>query len=991
MPTARARLCASFSLTTERTLLSTPKPRVLIEDWLPVAALGIESRRERSTPTPHAFPPLNQLHVWWARRPVVASTAVVLGGLLPAWTPDLKMAFEAPELDSEDAYRKWLLHLVGVWGDAVTARKVIDAAKAAGIKLPGNGWGYKQAFKNPIPRRDIDLLHRILESTWGELPLVADSTAGGGTIPFVAARMGLPTYANDLNGVAASVLRAGVEIPARRGTALLQPLERWGKELVARVAKRTEVYFPRAAGEEVTAYIWANVIACPRTGGPVPLLTDKWLRNAKGKEVALTVEVINATQPPSLKYRLAHGKAVDASDASTGFVKGGRAVSPYDNLAIDGEYIQQEARVGRIGAVLYGISVREANRSRTFRLPTDDDTAALAAASDALAANRAEWEALGFIPDEEVPEGSKTGEPIRFGMSRWSDFFSDRQLLVHATFAKEFAALVDEVRAEEGELADDILFALALMQGKALNYNSRLTTWHTGRQVTRGVFDSHNLAFKWTYAEFDGGHALYPWALQQLLFAYGGIARLLEETGAVGLGDTKPLERSVRVTQGSAADLSTVSAGSVAHLCMDPPYYDNVMYAELADFFYVWERRTLGRLVPEYFRDHLSDKDNEAVANAARFAAMGKRKKELADLDYESKMTSIFAEARRVLRDDGVLSVMFTHKRAEAWDTLGMGLLQAGFTIETSWPVNTEAETSLHQANMNSAASTIMLVCRKREDLSEGSKVYLDDIEADIRAVARDAATRFQHDGIDGVDLLLSTYGPTLSVISQNWPVFASTPDAEGRDQLLRPEEALSLAREEIVNLRRSRLVGTAAKVDSLTDFVLIAWDTFEAREFPYDTARLLALAVGGLDVEALARAKVVSKSAGKVKLLAPKERLRRDADSDLPGVRPEAAGFEYVIDAVDTALYIAEVDGMQAAKRFIDKRGYTANAAFVSTLQGLVNAIPRTKVKGAWVVPEAGLLDTLCTLYFDDVTLPDAEEMASLVAGEPDALFDVE
>jgi adenine-specific DNA methylase len=415
------------------------------------------------------------------------------------------------------------------------------------------------------------------------------------------------------------------------------------------------------------------------------------------------------------------------------------------------------------------------------------------------------------------------------------------------------------------------------------------------------------------------------------------------------------------------------------------------MYAELADYFYVWEKRTLGRLLPEFFHDDLTDKDNEAVANPARFAAMGKRKKQLADLDYETKMTAIFSECRRILAANGVLSVMFTHKRAEAWDTLGMGLLQAGFTIETSWPVNTEAEVSLHQANMNSAASTIMLVCRKREAEVDGGKVYLDDIEYEIRRTARDAATRFQHDGIEGVDLLLSTYGPTLSVISQNWPVYSSTPDAEGRDQLLRPEDALALAREEIVDLRRSRLVGKAAKVDSLTDFVLLAWDTFAAREFPFDTARLLALAVGGLDVEALERAKIVSKSSGTVTLLAPKDRLRRDGDTDLPGVKPEGSSFEYAIDAVDTALYIAEVDGMQAAKRFLDRHGYTSNGSFISTVQGLVNAIPRSKVKGSWVVPEAGLLDTLCTLYFEDVTLPDAEEMASLVADEPDALFVVE
>jgi adenine-specific DNA methylase len=439
------------------------------------------------------------------------------------------------------------------------------------------------------------------------------------------------------------------------------------------------------------------------------------------------------------------------------------------------------------------------------------------------------------------------------------------------------------------------------------------------------------------------------------------------------------------VTQGNGADLA-LEAGSVVHVCMDPPYYDNVMYAELADLFYVWEKRTLGRIVPDYFSGALTDKENEAVANPARFASMGRRRNELADLDYEAKMTAIFGEARRVMRDDGVLSVMFTHKRAEAWDTLGMGLLQAGFTIETSWPVNTEFEHSMHQANMNSAASTIMLVCRKRDPQPEGARVYLEDIEQEIREAARSAAQRFQHDGIDGVDLLLSTYGPTLSVISQRWPVYSSTPDEAGRDQLLRPEDALDLAREEVVELRRSRLVGRAAQVDDVTDFVLMAWDIFGAREFPYDTARLLALAVGGLGVDDLARWRVISQRAGVVRLLPPEERVRRGGDDDLHGVRPEGAAFAYMVDAVDTALYVAANDGMPAAKRFLDRLGYTEDSRFIAALRGLVNAIPRTQVKGAWVVPEAGLIDTLCTLYFPEIERPEVEELAA-VFDEPDTL----
>lgn len=965
--------------------MTNTKPRVLIEDWLPVAELGIESRRERAAAS--ALPPLSFLHVWWARRPLVASAAVVLGGLMPAWSQDLADAFPAAvELRDEAAYRRWLLHLVGIWGDPISARRAYDAAVASGVRVP-NPYTYKQAFRNAIPRSDIDLLHSVLERTWGELPRVGDPTAGGGSIPWTAARLGIPVFANDLNSVAASTLRAGVEIPARRGTGLVSELKKWGGELVKRVESELTYFFPSDDGETVATYLFANAVACPRTGRLVPLLPDKWLRKAKGKEAA--VRMLTETDGVDLdtpRFEIALGRDVDPADAAIGTSGRGKAISPYDDLVIDGDYIRAEAQAGRMSQVLYAVAIRTAAGERTFRAPTDADHAGIRAAEERFAEIKDLWQARGILPTEEFPDGNDL-RPKHYGMTHWLDFFTPRQALVHGTFGEEFAKLVPQVEAALGDSADDVLFELALMQGKALNYNSRLASWHAPRQVMRSVFDRHDFAFKWTFAEFEGATALYSWCFDQLIDAYQGIARLVDETGAPGMAGEEPLERQVTVTQGSGADLRGVGDGSVAHICMDPPYYDNVMYAELADYFYVWEKRTLGRLVPEYFHDDLTDKENEAVANPARFTAMGKRKNELADLDYEAKMTAIFAEARRVLRDDGVLSVMFTHKRAEAWDTLGMGLLQAGFTIETSWPVNTESEQSLHQANMNSAASTIMLVCRKRDKVDGRVRVYLEDIENEIRDAARAAARRFQHDGIDGVDLLLSTYGPTLSVISQNWPVYSSVPDAEGRDQLLRPEDALDLAREEVVQLRRARLVGKAANVDDVTDFVLMAWDIFGAREFPYDTARLLALAVGGLDMESLERAKIVKKKSGSVSLLEPAERLRRDADSELPGVRPEASKFEYLIDAVDTALYIASVDGMPEAKRFLDRHGYTSDAGFHGAVQGLVNAIPRTKAKGMWVVPEAGLLDTLCTLYFPTVALPESEDLAEAAVQE--ALFE--
>ena len=969
------------------------RPRVLIEDWLPVKELGIESQRERAAA--NSLPDLVYLHVWWARRPLVASAGVVLASILPAWHDDLPWRFpDFPELQSEKAYRKWFLALVGIWGDPVSARAQLDAANSLGIKLAGNGYGYKQAFKNQPSRYDIDLLRTLLISTWGELPLVADPTAGGGSIPFSAARFALPTYANDLNGVAASILRAGVEYPSTYGQSLVPHLQKWGSVLVERVRQSLAEYFPRPAGETVIAYIWAHSVACPRTGRPVPLMKDKWLRKGKGKEVAVTVTVADADGTPLDRPRFAvvTGQLVVAADASRGYVQRGKGISPYDDLIIDGEYIKQEAQEGRMTPILYAVAIRDSAGNRTFRAPTSADLAAIEAANTHFSEVKEDWLSNGFLPSDEFHVGNDM-RPANYGMRHWLDMFTPRQALVHGTFSKEFARLIPEVREALGQdLGDAVLFELALMQGKGLNWNSRMSSWDVSRQKMRSVFDRHDFAFKWTFGEFDGASALYPWCLQQVAKSYKNVSLCFDEprTAAIpeGTASDVPLRHVVTVTQGSAAKLSDLPDGAVTQICMDPPYYDNVMYAELADYFYVWEQETLGRIEPSFFASTLSNKEDEAVANPARFLEMGRRQKELADLDYEAKMTAIFSECRRVLRDDGVMAVMFTHKRAEAWDTLGSGLLKAGFTIETSWPVNTESEQSLHQANVNSAASTIMLVCRKR-NTSSTRLVFLDDIDSDIRSAARDALTRCRDFGIDGVDLLLATYGPVLSVISESWPVYSTEASDDGSARLLRPDEALDIAREEVMRLQRKRIVGRDTMIDNHTDFLLLAWETFGGDEgIPYDDARRLALAVGGLDMDELAQAKVLEKKSGKVRLLPPKERIRRGGDDQSTGVRIDGTSFQYMNDALDTVLYIWDVDGPEQAKSFVDRLGLTDNERFLAAVQGFVNAVPRVKVKGEWTVPLAGTLDTLCTLYLSDINLPDVIEPTMPDMVESDPLF---
>lgn len=524
--------------------MTTSRPRVLIEDWLPVAELGIESRRERGAAS--ALPPLSFLHVWWARRPIVASTAVALAGVMPAWSEELAELFpDAPEVRTESAYRAWLLRLIGILGDPVKGRRMIDAANAAGVKLQGNGYGYRQAFRNPVSRQDIDLLHAVLRRTWGELPTVADPTAGGGSIPWAASRLGVPVVANDLNGVAASTLKAGVEIPAIRGLDILPDIRKWGDVLVKRVETRLKEFFPLDEGENVIAYIWANAVPCPRTGRLVPLLTNKWLRKTAGKEAAVRmVTSIGGIELREPRFEVTLGRDVDKVDASIGTMSRGKAVSPYDNLVVEGDYIKEAAQNGQMTQVLYGVAVRKPSGERTFRAPNERDREAPDAAGRRFGQIKDAWLASGILPSEEFPDGNDL-RPKNYGLERWIDFYTPRQALVHGTFGEEFAQLIPEVRNELGARAEDVLFELALMQGKALNWNSRLSSWDVSRQKMRSVFDRHDFAFKWTFAEFEGATALYSWCLDQLEDAYGGIARLLDETGAAELGKTERDRKSV--------------------------------------------------------------------------------------------------------------------------------------------------------------------------------------------------------------------------------------------------------------------------------------------------------------------------------------------------------------------------------------------------------------------------------------------------------------
>ena len=259
-----------------------------------------------------------------------------------------------------------------------------------------------------------------------------------------------------------------------------------------------------------------------------------------------------------------------------------------------------------------------------------------------------------------------------------------------------------------------------------------------------------------------------------------------------------------------------------------------------------------------------------------------------------------------------------------------------------------------------------MLVCRKR--LFDSNGVFFEDIEADLRAAARDAITNFEKEvGVGGVDLLLSTYGPTLSIIARNWPVLSSESDADGRARRVKPEEALAIARQEVARIRMHRLVGHEATFDPATDFWLLAWETFQARTFPYDEARKLALGVG-YDINTADQDQIITKRSGSVDMTSPIDRaglLRRRID--------DSNRFAATIDAVHHLLNTYHQDGLAAARQWLADSGYGGEISFRSAIQAAINAVPRTrKTRDEFDLPEARLLEaTIVGIFESDLVIP--------------------
>ncbi|HEX8043214.1 hypothetical protein [Candidatus Deferrimicrobium sp.] len=558
-----------------------------------------------------------------------------------------------------------------------------------GIRLEG-GFNCDRAFKRGFRDGDLKKMRDSSEAIWGSEISVIDPMSGGGSIPLESARLGFHTLANEYNPVACSVLEATVDYPFRFGEELGRKVRKWAKVWNERIEKRLARFFPSYRFAKVHAYIFTRTVPCPDTHIHTPLVPDWHLLKPKKESGQIVSEPVVDRKNGTWTVRVAPiGRgAGQIRQAPPPTYDGGKGVSLFSGQMVDGvwagrqipaDYIKAKALAGEMKSCLYAVALKA--KGLTFQPPESVDLKALNEAEKELARLRPDWEKRNVIPTERIPIGDKTGEPMARGITSWADMFSPRQLLCFGVLVEELRSLRSEiVEVESKDAGEAVIHLLAFAMDKLMDYSNSLNTWESQRGTAKHLFQRHDLSFKATYAEMApcGAGTGLEWAIENVLKAYEEICAL------VSLQEVPPVE----VFHGSASSLPQVCDKSITAIVVDPPYADNVQYSELADFFYVWLKRTQGHRRPEWFSTNLCEHDQEAVVNISRHrenggapGKRGKRDGSAADAKakahsfYQSLMTDVFRESRRILRDDGVLTVMFTHKKQEAWEALFSSLL----------------------------------------------------------------------------------------------------------------------------------------------------------------------------------------------------------------------------------------------------------------------------------------------------------------------------
>lgn len=894
--------------------------RLKIEDPLPVTAVGIESIKESYS---DSMSPHRKIFNWSARRPTATTRLAILASLLPQEISNeelLKLMCVGPKQE-----------INGGIEDYVISKEMTKDDRDGLIE---DHFGYKYPHSRVPSKREIENLHNTLRAHWdGELPTVVDPTAGGATIPFEAARYGLPTVSNELNPIAWLINKVVLEYTEDTGS-LRTEVEKWSSKIQQNASQRLSEYYPSRNGVDANYYYLTYSIECPSCGKRLPLSNRWWFNRSKDiavkpvyTEGGLTFECIDVSKRDDL----------GDFDPNNGSVDGGDAECPNCTVVTERDTVVERFQANDYEIEVGGVKFVDKINGTKYHSPTSEDHEAIEQAEEKVASELK----LNTILREDRHIGYWDGAGP-YGITQWRDLFTSRQLLAHTVFLEEFEGIKEDILDSYDDLTGEaILVLLSFISTRIVNYNSRLCPMHVRFGYVSDMLGNNNLQFQWHFGETNplAGGQSYPSFIDSVLDNY-------EDTVSYYPNYTEDT-RDTKVLQGDGSILS-VESESVPAIIIDPPYGDNIVYSEIADPFYVWLREYLGDVFSDQFSSRETNREDEAVENPS-VVEVGPDESEAgaARRKYESKMSDIFSESYRILEPGGVITVYFTDKEISAWDSLTMSLMNSGFTITSTHTISTEIPDRLGQRGQSSADSSLLLSCRKPLEPEEEEQPTLwQDIQEKTRAAAREKASELLDSttNLTKTDIIISAFGPTLRVFTEAYPV------VDKYDELVRPRKALEEARKAVTEVLIERELGDDLdEVDSVSRWYLLSWLVYENDTIPYDEARQLGLGVGVNIEDIKSSTKIWSKSSDKLVLRGQNDRVR-DIDKLEAGekrrkraypIDPREETFDYHIDAIHAAINVLGVKGGEFTWNWLKERNFQEVNWFADSLENLVRLLP--------------------------------------------------
>ena len=725
----------------------------LIEVALPLEAINAESAREKSIR--HGHP--STLHLWWARRPLAAARAVIWASLVddPSSLPE---QFPTEEEQTKERERLFAILSELVKWENSNNQDILDAAKA-----------------------------EIMKSTGGNPPALLDPFAGGGAIPLEAQRLGLEAHASDLNPVAVMINKAMIEIPPKFagqppvnpdsnrlvGTwtgaqGLAEDVRYYGEWMKQKAFERIGHLYPKVKDEHgrehtVIAWIWARTVKCPNPacGCEMPLASSFELSKKKGKE-AYIQPVIEGTM---IHYEVKYGKNAPESPKTA---RGANFKCIRCGESATNNYIRKEAVDGRLGANLIAI-IGESSSGRVFVSPKKEDSH-IALNAEPI------WK-----PDQIVPSPCHDVDRLpMYGMPTWGDAFTNRQLTALSTFSELVSEAQKQIVADGGtpEYAKGLCVYLAFAVDRLADYASKFATW-SGDFIAH-TFGRQAIQMVWDYAEvnpFSNSTGNWSGAVNWITLSIGRFPEVAQN--------------------GYANQVDAQCDNGLRNIIVstDPPYYDNISYADVADYFYVWMRHSLRSIYPDLFNTLLTPKTEELVASQYRFDGGFAEAKTF----FENGLLSVFKQIHEYTHKETPVTVYYAFKQSEVddnnssastgWETMLSAMIQAGFIITGTWPIRTERTVGI-KGQTNMLASSIVLVCRKRPADAPIS-TRRDFINA-LKRELKPALQKLQASNIAPVDLAQSAIGPGMGVYSR----YSKVLEADGNPMSVR--SALQIINQEL-------------------------------------------------------------------------------------------------------------------------------------------------------------------------------------------------